>query len=92
MLFLAEEKIPKKFENFRENADFGQSPASLVLLVIISAEKSSLGNTDLTRLLDVLETIPAALNEALFEGYKCPSKVKILKIVLGGSTGTLKFI
>ena len=80
----AEEKIPKKFEIFREIADFGSKPASLVLLVIISAKKSSVGKTDLTRLLDELETFPIALNEALFEGYKCPSKVVTLKIVLGG--------
>ena len=36
------------------------------------------------QLLDELETFPIALNEALFEGYKCPSKVETLKIVLGG--------
>ena len=81
---LGRKKIPKKFEKFWEIADFGSKPASLVLLVIISAKKSSVGKTDLTRLLDELETFPIALNEALFEGYKCPSKVKILKIVLGG--------
>ena len=37
---------------------------------------------DLTQLLNKLETFLIALNEALFEGYKCPSQVKILKIVL----------
>ena len=71
-------------DNFRENADFGLSPASLVLLVIISAEKSSLRKIDLTRLLDELETFPTALNEALFKSYKGPSKVETFKIVLGG--------
>jgi hypothetical protein len=34
--------------------------------------------------MDELETVPIAQNEALFEGYKCPSKVETLKIVFGG--------
>ena len=72
-------KSRKSLNNFQENADFGQSPASLVLRVIISAEKSCLGKTDLTRLLDKLETFPTALNEALFKGYKS----KFSKLFLG---------
>ena len=73
----------KSLNYFQENADPGLSPVSLVLLLIISARKSSLGKTDLTQLLDELETFLIALNEALFEGYKCPRKVGTFKIVLG---------
>ena len=51
---------------------------------IIFDRKSSLGKNDLTQLMDELETVPIAQNEALFEGYKCPSKVETLKIVFGG--------
>ena len=50
----------------------------------LMTKKSSVGETDLTQLLEELETPPIAQNEALFEGHKCPSKVQTLKIVFGG--------
>ena len=82
-------KSRKSLNNFQENADFGQSPASLVLRVIISAEKSCLGKTDLTRLLDKLETFPTALNEAPSQPSQ-PQPSRNSQNCSWGSTGTLK--
>ena len=66
-------------QNFQEGADFGLSLARHHF----SQKKFPL-ETDLTQLLDKLETSPIAQNETLFEGYKCPDKVKTLKIVFWG--------